>query len=108
MPQDDPGGDWQTDKSGATHWKARMSPRCEEEAAGKRTTYTPRCWPRPLCSWSSATPSENAQPHLVLADVIREDVQRDLLGEDMTTTESGELGDAHTATPPTADPAAVK
>ena len=26
----------------------------------------------------------------------------------MNTTESGELGDAHTATPPTADPAAVQ
>ena len=53
-------------------------------------------------------PPKMHNPPLVQADVIRENVERDLLDEDMNTTESGELGDAHTATPPTADSAAVK
>jgi hypothetical protein len=53
-------------------------------------------------------PPQTHIPPLVQADLIPEDVEQDLLDEDMNITESRELGDAHTAMPPTANLAAVQ
>ena len=86
--------------------KCRQAVKRKQQAKGLRTLFDVGLAHR--VAGPVPHPPKMHNPPPVQADVIREDVERDLLGEDMNTTESGELGDAHTATPPTADPAAVK
>ena len=53
-------------------------------------------------------PPQTHVPVLVQADSIPEDIELNLSDEDMNIANSGELADAHTVTPPTADAAAVQ